>query len=85
MDRNISPKTKFAEGALNGTRFAIVHSLILAPYLSRELSLESGRSFRMEYLKHCLRAFTMYAGVLGLTFGMRQLVYQNKDRILFDI
>ena len=71
MDRNISPFTKFAEGFLNGTRFAVVHSIFLSPYLSKELSLETGKSFRMEYLKHCSKAFFYYSCILGSTFGMR--------------
>jgi len=75
MDKQISPTTKFAEGFLNGTRFAIVHSVLLAPYLAKELSLETGKSFRMEYIKHCSKAFVFYSGILGCTFGMRQVIY----------
>ena len=74
MDRNISPTTKFAEGSLNGTRFALVHSIVLAPYLSKELSFETGRSFKAEYFRHISKAFLFYPGILGGVYGMRQLV-----------
>ena len=85
MDKNIAPSTRFAEGALNGFRFAVVHSLLCAPYLSKETSLERGTSFRKEYIKHCSKAMIFYSGIVGCTFGMRHVIYQHKDRILFDL
>ena len=85
MDKNIAPSTRFAEGLFNGVKFAIVHSLLCAPYLSKERSLELGTSYRIEYLKHCSKALVFYSGILGCTFGMRHLIYQHKDRLLFDL
>ncbi len=71
VDKNISATTKFAEGFLNGNRFALVHSILLAPFFAKERSLEINKPFWSQYLIHCSKAFVLYSCILGSTFGMR--------------
>ena len=78
----INPSTRFAEGFLFGAKLAAVHSVLYAPFYAKELSLASGRHFRVEYSMQCCRAFGLYAGVLSMTFLMRHYVSGYKDQIV---
>lgn len=84
-DISISPKTRFVEGMYNGIKFGIVHSLVFAPFMAKQASIELNLSYPSLYVRHCAKAFGFYSGVLGATFGLRQLVIQNKDTILFEL
>ena len=78
---DIRADTRFFEGLYNGTKFAIVHALLISPYSAKEKSLYSGRTFRYEYLAHCSKAFLFYSGIMSTTFGLRHLVCNNKSSI----
>ena len=83
--QKISASTRFAEGFFNGMKFSIVHALVYAPFISKERSIEMKTSYLREYILHCSKAVCFYTGILSCTFGMRHLVAENKDRILFDL
>jgi len=84
-DHSISPQTRFFEGVFNGVKFGIVHSVVFAPFMAKQASIETKASYGKLYLRHCAKAFGFYSGVLGATFGLRQFVIQNKDIILFEL
>ena len=56
-----------------------------APYMAKERSLELNTRYLTEYVLHCSKATVFYSGVLSSTFGMRHLIAENKDRLLFDM
>ena len=62
-----------------------MHAGIWAPFAAKEVSLLRGTSFLAEYLLYCSKSCVFYAGVLSCTFGMRHLISENKDRLLFDM
>jgi len=81
----VSAKTRAAEGFFNGLKFSIVHALTYAPFYSKQASLDSGRSFWLEYSIKASRACFFYTGILSATFGMRHLVAENKELLRFDL
>ena len=81
----MSAGTRAAEGFFNGLKFSVVHALTYAPFYSKMASLETGRSFWLEYGIKTGKAFLFYTGILSTTFGMRHLVAENKERLRFDI
>ena len=71
MPPSMSPSARCAEGFYCGLKLAVVHAITVAPFWAKGRSFETGRSFRLEYSFHCLRALGGYAGVLSAAFGMR--------------
>lgn len=59
--------------------------MLLAPYLAKEKSLQTGLNYKKLYMQQSGKAFMFYAGIMGSTFGLRQFVYQRKDQILFEL
>ena len=53
--------------------------------MAKSVSLEKGASFAFEYTKHCFGAFVFYSVIIGSVCGLRQIVVENKDTILFEI
>jgi hypothetical protein len=85
LGQNFTAKTRFFEGFLNGLKYTAVHSLVYAPFVAKSVSLEKGTRFASEYTKHCIGAFVFYSMVLGSVCGLRQMVVENKDTILFEL
>lgn len=81
----ISPHTRFFEGFFNGIKFGIVHSLVFAPFTAKQLSIDTGVGYGRAYVGQCVKAFGFYSVVLASTFGLRQLVVDHKDTILFEL
>ncbi len=82
VDHNISPGTRCAEGFFNGLKLSICHALTYGIYFSKEESLKNQTSFLREYLKHVPKSSAFYCVLISATYGMRQLVFQNKDVIM---
>ena len=82
FDRDISPSTRFAEGLFNGIKLVICHSFTYAIYVAKERSVANSTTFRWEYATHMCRAGAFYPVLLATTYGSRQLVLMNRDRIL---
>ena len=82
FDRDISASTRFAEGLYNGIKLVICHSFTYAIYVAKERSVTNNTTFKWEYATHMCRASVFYPVLLATTYGNRQLVLTNRDRIM---
>ena len=78
-------KARGVEGALNGLKLGLVHSLLFSPFVAKDMAVQAGKSIWPIYFKLFMRNKFLYSWVLFATYTSRHVVLSNKDRILFDL